>query len=397
MKTIIENQKKIEELKKKILILENEIDDCENAEKLVKENEDKIVDLQKLLIDQLENKIEVLTQKLEKLKNAESSKHLLKQRAIISELTLLLDMLNKGQKISSIAEEIVYDINQTESEGIPVSLKDDNVIKLKKSKIEQDFEARIDDLEPTIEKMELQAIAEASDVLDEVKSSISEEMIDNLDILNEDIKSIDEKIEDVEKEQELENLDEIEKNLIEEDIELSIKNDAIDNVLKEAHDLEINLDAELKSEDTLKEEDVVEDKILIEEETSKFEENFDDAINSEKTDDLKIANKSEDLITANATDDISGESVELLSFDKPADIFSEEANNIDKQIDNFDEIKEDLKIDENQQSIEQLENLVNLDDLEKLEDDINLDADEKIEVSEAEKEIDILKDELNEE
>ncbi|HON57886.1 MAG TPA: hypothetical protein PLJ38_12795, partial [bacterium] len=164
MKTIIENQKKIEELKKKILILENEIDDCENAEKLVKENEDKIVDLQKLLIDQLENKIEVLTQKLEKLKNAESSKHLLKQRAIISELTLLLDMLNKGQKISSIAEEIVYDINQTESEGIPVSLKDDNVIKLKKSKIDQDFEARIDDLEPTIEKMELQAIAEASDV-----------------------------------------------------------------------------------------------------------------------------------------------------------------------------------------------------------------------------------------
>jgi hypothetical protein len=96
MNEIFEKAKLIKKLKQNIIDLENDVADSENASNLIKENTVRISDLQDMVIEQLETKIEKLSNRLEKLKKENKDVDLLiKQKKIIDELSDLLQIINK--------------------------------------------------------------------------------------------------------------------------------------------------------------------------------------------------------------------------------------------------------------------------------------------------------------
>ncbi|HPG30519.1 MAG TPA: hypothetical protein PKY81_10900 [bacterium] len=181
---ISKNLKKIEELKNKVLCLESEIEEFENADVLVKENSDKIVELQKILIEQLEGKIDFLNEKIDKLKQVKTSiGELIKQREIILELTGLLDVLTKNVKVKEFYEKTIYDIKenrqcQSESPEVMPYVSESG-----------EGEEQID---RAIRRIEENAIEDAENVLKEVKTELTQNITsieETTDKINEEFES----------------------------------------------------------------------------------------------------------------------------------------------------------------------------------------------------------------
>ncbi|MBP7654490.1 hypothetical protein KA977_13780 [Candidatus Dependentiae bacterium] len=179
---ISKNLKKIEDLKNRVLCLETELEEFENADVLVKDNAEKIVELQKILIEQLEGKIDFLNEKIEKLRQTKkSTEELVKQREIICELTGLLDALNKNLKIKEVYEKIVYDINGNK-----------NVCgDYRKNEVDEQKYSEEEDVDRAIRRLEENAIEEAENVLKEVKVELTE----NITSIEENAEKINEQFE----------------------------------------------------------------------------------------------------------------------------------------------------------------------------------------------------------
>ena len=184
---ISKNLKKIEELKNKVLCLESEIEEFENADNLVKENSDKIVELQKILIEQLEGKIDFLNEKIDKLKQVKTSiGELIKQREIILELTGLLDVLNKNVKVKEFYEKTIYDIKENRQ----CQSNSNKTMPYESESCEDGVEGE-EQIDRAIRRIEEHAIEDAENVLREVKTELTQ----NITSIEETTEKINEEFE----------------------------------------------------------------------------------------------------------------------------------------------------------------------------------------------------------
>jgi len=419
---ITENFEKIEALKKKVICLETEIENINKSEELLVENKNKILNLQKQIIENLEGRIEYLTEKIKNLKEKkENANKLFEQRAIISNLTLALELLHKGDNLNSITQDLVFEldkiqkINKTDDEIIcccEIRENKDTTNISNKSKNEDDVEApafysiKEDEyIDKAIERLEEQAIEEAEEILQDVKSDIISEITEDINefdkseesIISSNSKDIDidfNEQDNIDSYEKLETLNDIisvdldTKSTTIDDIEedIDITNDTlkkIDNLISETETLMTVIEANEIKSDILK--------IDISGDSAKDLDNLLEKSTSATASKSTVADDFEknDIIQPQRPSEIENENIISKSDEKPVDnlIESDDLTELDNDLEDLEKLDVDLEVN----NIDINDNLENI-DIDKLNSDIEKDLADIDNLLETETENETLKD-----
>jgi len=284
------------------------------------------------LVEQLEGKVEFLTQKIDTMKKTNLSiNQLLLQRQQIAELTLILDTLNNGGKIKNMAA-----VNNCENEA---ALNNSNKIKgLEPAETDEE----LSDVDRAIKRMEDQVIEEAQSVLKEVKTELTNDISEIEEAADEIEKGYDSTYTEIESMRN-ETPDFTNKNIPIEDMNFQFEND-IDiceaekdlienkNVFDKVDALEKELTKiEFEENDEFEKIDIIDNSAKPNGETEKIDI-YDNMSNNFHSDEVKkndVTENSDNFDNSNA------------SFFEETDNVENFIDELDKELDNFDKLSED--------------------------------------------------------